>query len=271
MTSFSTIKKRYHYSVVLLRQLIITDFKLRYQGSILGYAWSLLRPLLLFLVLFIVFDKFLKVGGTVPHYPVYLLVGIVLWNFFAEVTAGSVAAVVNKGDLIRKLNFPKYIIVLAVSASAVINLGLNAIIIAIFMIAAGTDVTWMLFPVALIAIGELLVFALAIGFILSALFVKLRDVGYIWEVILQVGFYATPILYPLALLPLAAQHVLLLNPVAQVIQDVRRVLVSPEVTTLHDVYGNWAIVIVPPLMVLLVATIAVVYFRKRSKSFAEEV
>lgn len=257
--------------MVLLKQLIITDFKLRYQGSVLGYVWSLLRPLLLFMVLFLVFDKFLKASSNIPHYPVYLLIGIVMWNFFGEITAGSVASVVNKGDLIRKLNFPKYIIVLAVSASALINLGLNAIIIAAFMLLTGAQVTWVVFPIALLAVLELTVFALSIGFILSALFVRLRDVGYIWEVVLQVGFYATPILYSVTLLPARVQKILMLSPVAQSIQDVRHVLVSPDVTTLHDVYGSWVIVLVPLLLVLLLAIISITYFRSQSKTFAEEV
>lgn len=271
MKSLRTVKQRYQYSLILLKQLIITDFKIRYQGSALGYAWSLLRPLLLFMVLFVVFDKFLRASSGVPHYPVYLLIGIVLWNFFGEITAGSVAAIVSKGDLIRKLNFPRYIIVLAVAASALINLGLNTIIIIIFMVFAGANITWVLLPIALLAVAELAVFSLAIGFILSALFVRLRDVGYIWEVILQVGFYATPVIYPVTRLPHLAQHVILLSPVAQVMQDVRRALVAPNVSTLHDAYGTWLITIVPPLVVVLVTVGAVAFFRKRSRAFAEEV
>src|SRR5665213_1421430 len=103
------IKQRYRYSIILLRQLVKTDFKLRYQGSVLGYVWSLLRPLLLFVILYLVFAKIFKQGGTVPHYPVYLLLGIVLWNYFVEVTSGSVSAIVSRGDLLRKINFPKYV------------------------------------------------------------------------------------------------------------------------------------------------------------------
>src|SRR6185437_9679410 len=105
--------RRYHYSVILLRELVRTDFKLRYQGSVLGYMWSLLRPLFMFATLYIVFGVFLKAKGNIPHYPVYLLLGIVLWNYFGEVTSGSVGAIVGKGDLLRKINFPKYVIILA--------------------------------------------------------------------------------------------------------------------------------------------------------------
>src|SRR5258707_12230224 len=100
------IRERYGYSIILLRQLVKTDFKLRYQGSLLGYAWSLLKPLMMFAILYVVFTVFLPVGKGVPHYPVYLLLGIVMWNYFNEVTTGSVDAIVGKSELLRKINFP---------------------------------------------------------------------------------------------------------------------------------------------------------------------
>src|SRR5205085_912081 len=109
---------RYRYSIILLKQLVKTDFKLRYQGSLLGYIWSLLRPLALFVILYTVFAKILKVGNAIPNFPIYLLLGIVFWNYFAEVTTGSVTAIVGRGDLLRKLSFPRYVIVLAGSFSA---------------------------------------------------------------------------------------------------------------------------------------------------------
>lgn len=261
---------RYRYSAILLKQLVKTDFKLRYQGSILGYAWSLLRPLFLFVTLYIVFAKFLRVGDAIPHYPVYLLLGIVLWNYFVEITTGSVGAVVGKGDLLRKINFPKYVIVLSGCASAFINLILNFIIIAIFMAITGVDIG--LASLAIVPlVFELTVFALGLAFFLSAIFVKFRDVGYIWEVITQAAFYATPILYPLTLVPLTAQKLLLLNPVAQVIQDARHVLVSPETVVLKDLYHSYLIWLVPFAIVVVTVVISALYFRARSKYFAEEV
>src|SRR5579884_978310 len=147
MPVVTNLKHRYSYSIILLKQLVKTDFKLRYQGSALGYIWSLLRPLLLFLVLYVVFTVFLPVGKGVPHYPVYLLLGIVLWNFFSEITSGSVGAIVEKGDLIRKINFPKYNIILAKVFSALINLFLNFIVIAIFMALGHVPLTWSIFLV----------------------------------------------------------------------------------------------------------------------------
>src|SRR3981081_248471 len=133
---------RYRYSAILLRELVKTDFKLRYQGSALGYIWSLLRPLLLFVTLYIVFTKFLKVGQDIPHKAVYLLLGIVLWSYFTEVTLGGVGSIVGRGDLLRKINFPKYVIVVAGSFSALINLALNFVIIGVFMVLGHVELTW---------------------------------------------------------------------------------------------------------------------------------
>lgn len=266
------LRQRYRYSIILLRQLVKTDFKLRYQGSILGYLWSLLRPLLLFLILYLVYTVFLPVGKGVPHYPVYLLLGIVLWNFFGEITTGGVASIVEKGDLIRKINFPKYNIVLSKAFAALINLTFNFIVIAIFMIIGHVGVTWsVLLLIPLIA--ELFLIAIALAFLLSALYVKFRDVSYIWEVIMQAGFYGTPIIYPLSRINIhKVKEVMLLNPVAQVIQDSRYVLVTHHTDIISHEYGGdrliWSI---PIGVTIILFAWGALYFRANSKSFAEEV
>jgi ABC-2 type transport system permease protein len=267
------LTQRYRYSIILLKQLVKTDFKLRYQGSVLGYAWSLLRPLFLFVILYIVFGVFLKAKGNppIPHYPVYLLLGIVLWNYFAEVTAGSVGSIVGKGELLRKLNFPKYVIILAGSFSAFINLLINFVVIGIFMIVGHVGLSWRAIIIVPL-VGELFVFSIALAFFLSALYVRFRDVSYIWEVILQGMFYATPILYPLSLIPNRAAKILLLNPIAQIIQDARHVLVTSRAQTIYQLYDGdrwiWAI---PLGASLIMVVLAATYFRSRSKYFAEEV
>lgn len=268
----STLHTRYRYSLILLRQLVVTDFKLRYQGSALGYIWSLLRPLFMFAILYMVFVKFLKVGGNIPHFPVYLLLGIVLWNFFAEVTNTGVKAIVDRGDLIRKINFPKYVIILAAAMSALINLLLNFVVIAIFMKFGGVDFGWhdlWILPY----MGELFALALAVAFLLSAIFVRIRDINYIWEVFMQAFFYATPILYPLSQVsdkwPKLAK-LMLMNPAAQIIQDVRFHLITPATMTPRNFVGGlWVFV---PFIILAVLVIgAVWFFKKRAPHFAEEV
>ncbi len=265
-----TKQQRYRYPLILLRQLVKTDFKLRYQGSVLGYVWSLLRPLAIFVILYVVFTRFLSIGKDVPHYPVYLLLGIILWNFFIEITTGNVSVIVSSSDLIRKINFPKYIIVLANSVSALINLLLNLVVVAVFMYVNHVDIqaSAILFPLLVL---ELFVFALALGFFLSAAFVRFRDITYIWDVVVQGAFYATPLLYPLTKVPLEAAKILMLNPVAQIVQDSRYVLITSQSQTIGSVYGNEMVRLVPIVAVVVCALVAGVYFKARSRYFAEEV
>ena len=273
MSLFDSLKQKYRYSIILLRQLVITDFKIRYKGSVLGYVWTLLRPLALFTVLYVVFVNFLRIGGDVPYYAVYLLLGVVFWNYFTEVTNNGITSIVGKGDLLRKLSFPCYVVVIAGSFSALINLAINLIVIAIFMVISGVPFTlnalWII-PL----IFELFIFALSISFLLSALYVRFRDVNFIWELVLQAGFYATPILYPISLVvakSALAAKVLMLNPVAQIIQDARNFMITPESLTISEVFGNPMMRIVPLVLVVVFAVFSVYYFRKKSPTFAEEI
>jgi len=271
----SFIKKfqiRYRYSLILLRELVITDFKLRYQGSVLGYLWSLLKPLALFTVLYFVFVRFLKFGTDIPHFPIYLLLGIVLWNFFVEVTTGSVSAISGKGDLIRKINFPKYVIILATSVSALINLTFNFAVVILFMIIFGASPSILSLIAIPLLIVELYFMGLACGFFLSAAQVRFKDIGYIWEVLIQMAFYATPILYPMTKLTLPLQQLSILNPAAQIIQDARYFLVTPVSVTGASLYPNQLIMrLIPFFIVLFLIIFGGLYFRNRSKNFAEDV
>lgn len=258
------------YPVVLLKELVRTDFKLRYQGSTLGYLWSLLRPLFMFTILYLVFVRFLKIGNNIEHPPVYLLVGIVIWNYFSEVTSGSIMAIVGKGDLLRKVNFPKYVILLAVSASAFINLALNFIVIGVFMIVNGVTLSASALLVVPLLL-ELTIFALGLSFWLSAVYVKLRDISYIWDVIMQAGFYLTPVLYLITLLPTQFAKLSILNPMAQIIQDLRWSLVTHQTTTIAQLWQSWYVWIIPIGAVVITLVTGVWYFRLRQSHFAEEV
>lgn len=271
MQSLKTLKQRYEYAYILIKQLIKTDFKLRYQGSALGYLWSLLKPLFLFGILYVVFVKIVQVEYGVDNDGVYLLLGVVLWSFFAELTGGSVTSIVGKSDLLRKLNFPKYILVFSVGFSALINLLLNFIIVGLFMFISGVELSWNALLVVPLLI-ELFIFSVGIGFLLSAAFVKLRDIGYIWDVSMQALFYLTPILFPLSIAPLWIQKILILNPLAQIIQDLRYVLVSDKTTTITDVYADFPALRAVPIGIVVISALAFAfYFRARSKYFAEEV
>lgn len=259
-------------SRALLMELVRTDFKLRYQGSALGYIWSLLKPLLMFVILYIVFVFFLKMDRGVPHFPVYLLLGIVLWNFFTETTIQSLGSVVGRGDLIRKVKIPRWMIPISTGMSALINLFLSLIVVGVFMIANGVTLQ---FSALLIIFDIGLLYLLALGFslFLSAAYVKFRDLSYIWEVVLQAGFYATPIIYPLTLVPGEfLQKLLLLNPVALIIQNARYNLVSHEVPTAWAMFAdNRMWLLIPYAIIAIVIVLGVWYFKKESKDFAENI
>ena len=266
----SRILQRYRYSYILLKQLVKTDFKLRYQSSLLGYLWSVLKPLFLFVIMYLVFVKVLKVDYGVENSGAYLLIGLVIWGFFTELTGGSVGAIVGKGDLLRKLNFPRYTIVLATGVSALINLLINLVVVAIFVAMGGIDLRFDAFLAPLI-FAELFALGLALAFFLSALYVRLRDIGYVWDVVLQAMFYATPIFFPITLAPLWAQKILILNPVAQTLQDLRYLLISHDSVTITNIYGTKWMRLVPIALTFLLILIAAMYFKNRSRYFAEEI
>jgi ABC-2 type transport system permease protein len=253
----------------ILREMVVTDFKVRYQGSILGYAWSVLRPLFLFIILYIVFVKFLRIGGEIPNFPVYLLMGIVLWGFFTEATSTTMTSIVNQGDLMRKISIPRYLVVVSAAFSAFISLGLNLLILLVIAFLNGLRPmeSWLLVPIFIL---ELFIFAIALGFFLSALFVKFRDASYVWEVLLQAGFYATPILYPISIVAEKYQRLLMLNPMAQIVQDSRWAFVS------HQTLSSWKVLdipllLIPFLFIGFMVVVSTIYFKKESKYFAERI
>ena len=268
---FSKLRLRYNYSLILLKQLVISDFKIRYKGSVLGYVWTLLKPLALFAIMYVVFINFLKFGADEPHFAVQLLLGIILWSYFTEVTMNGMSAIVGKGDLMRKLSFPRYVVVVAGSFSAIINLAINLLVVAVLMMVNGVEFT----PRALLIIPlivELFILALSVAFLLGALYVRLRDVNYIWELLLQVGFYATPIIYPIALAikySADAAKIAMLNPVAQIVQDARYALVSSDVITTWRIFDGGLYSLIPVAIVLALLVISVTYFKKSSPTFAE--
>lgn len=259
-------------NLVLLKELTKTDFKLRYQGSVLGYLWALLRPLLMFAILYVVFAKLLQFGNDIPHYPVYLLTGTVLWSFFTECTQQGIQAMIGRGDLIRKISFPKYIVTVSTTLTAVINVLINLVVIVVFAFVNGVmpSFSWLL---VLPLIFELYLLALGISFLLGSINVKYRDIGSIWDVLVQALFYAVPIIYPISMVAQTstfAAKLILIDPIAQVIQDVRWSLITPTAITTSGFVGAWAEFVAIGL-VLAVFIVGALIFRKRSRFFAEEI
>ena len=257
---------------ILLKELTKTDFKLRYQGSVLGYLWALLRPLMMFAILYVVFSKLLRIGNDIPHYPVYLLCGTTLWSFFTECTSQGIQAIIARGELLRKISFPKYIVVVSSQLTALINLGINLIVVIIFALINGVAPSWSWFLVIPVIL-ELYLLSLGIAFLLGAINVKYRDITSIWDVIVQALFYAVPIIYPISMVASTstlAAKIILLNPIAQCIQDVRYNLITTETVTTWNFVQN-PTVIIPILIVLVFLIAGALTFRYKSKFFAEEV
>ncbi len=272
-TKIRSLRDRYRYSTIILRELVVADFKLRYQNSALGYLWSLLKPFSQFLILYLVFVKIIPTSADIPHFGIGLLLGIILWSYFTEVTNGSVAAIVGRGDLLRKVNFPRYVVILSGSLSALINLAINLTVVALFMLFNQVEMSHyaFLFPLLIL---ELFIFASALGFLLSALYVRFRDVNHIWDVVMQAAFFAIPIMYAFNIVydrSAWAARFLISNPIAQIIQDSRHILLHPKNITLGSVFGSTTAYAIPLSIVAVTTILAVTYFRKRSPYFAEEV
>jgi ABC-2 type transport system permease protein len=253
--------------------LAVTDFKLRFFGSVLGYLWQLMRPLMLFGILFVVFSEFLDFGEDVPLYPVALLLGIVLFSFFSDATGGCVRSLVLRENLVRKIEFPRLAIPLATVLTALFNLALNLIPVFVFLVASGGDVrrTWLELP---LIIAVLTVFTLGIGMLLSVLFVRYRDVEPIWDVVLQAMFYGTPIFYTGQIVAEKTSEtvaeLIMLNPFAALLQQARHALIDPKHESAAAAVGGIEMLAIPALAVVLAAVVGFTVFRRRAPKIAEE-
>jgi len=231
----------------------------------MSYLWSLIKPLSSFAVMYLVFVKFLHTDIN----PVSLFLGIVLWSYFSEFTTSGLKAIVDRGDLIRKIYFPRAIIVIASSLSAFITLLLNLLAVFVFMIFTGTAPT-IEAPLFLLLLIELYALALGASLFLSALYVRFRDIAHIWEVIMQALFYSSGILYVLSAVPAGFRPWLAINPIVQIVQDSRNVLTNVPVLSSMDVLGG-VIGIVPYVLPFIVLAIGIWVFTVSSKNFAENV
>jgi ABC-2 type transport system permease protein len=255
-------------SLELLYLIAVTDFKRIYFGTALGYLWSICRPLLLFGVLLAVFTQAFRLGNGVPHYPVLLLTNIVVFGFFQEATGAAVASIVAQESILRKTQFPRLVVPLAVVLTALFNLGLNLVVVFVFVLAFGVAPmwTWLLLPVLLLV---LLTFTVAVSMILSALFPRFRDVGIIWSVASTALFYATPVLYPLGSVSEKLRSVISLNPLAPIFELVHKWLIDPGAAGPVALTGGYGRLLVPVSIYVVVCVVAVWLFRREAPRIAE--
>jgi ABC-2 type transport system permease protein len=252
-------------SLELLYLIGVTEFKRTYFGTVLGYVWSLCRPLLLFAVLLAVFTHVVRLGSQVHDYPVLLLLNIVLFGFFQEATSTATGSVVSQEAIVRKTQFPRLVIPLAVVLTSLFNLALNLVVTFGFILAFGVTPmwTWLLFPLLLLV---LLVLTVAVSMILSSLYPRFRDVAIIWAVLATALFYATPVLYPLEKVRGLVGELIALNPLTPIFELARRWVIDPRA----PVDGGALRIVVPIALYLAICASAVWIFNREAPRVAEE-
>jgi ABC-2 type transport system permease protein len=273
--------------VNLTLTLANTDFKLTYFGSVLGYVWSLMQPLLFFGVLDVVFTKIFHVGQNIPHYPVTLLGAIILWTFFLVVTGNCVQCLLGREGLLRKMRFPRLVIPLSVALTALYQLGLNLIPVFLFAILSGVQprLSWLELPLLVIPLAML---AVGAGMILSVLYVRFRDILPIWNITAQILFYGSPVIYPAleyggtvkvtplhpaGYLPITSLgHILMCNPIAAIITQMRQALIGEG--NAYNPSAAFAIggavrLLIPFAIVCFVFALGVWFFSREAPRIAE--
>ena len=256
-------------SLELLYLIAVTEFKQTYFGTVLGYLWSLARPLLLFGVLLAVFTQVFRIGSQVPNYAVLLLFNIVLFGFFQEATLQAVKSIATQESIVRKTQFPRLVIPLAVVLTALFNLGLNLVVVFVFILAWGIEPTWtwLLFPVVLLMI---LVLTVAVSMIVSSLYPRFRDISIIWTVLATVLFYGTPVLYPIEVVPETLKDVLLINPLTPLFELARMWVIDPTAPGPAEAAGSYALLLPATAIYLGVCALAVWIFNREAPLIAEQ-
>ena len=227
----------------LLEELVKRDFKKKYKGTMLGMAWSVLNPLLMFLILWVVFSHFF--GASIEHYTTYLFCGTVVFSYFSEATSEGLLSLVGNAQIFTKVNVPKYLFLLSKSMQTLLNFGATLVVFFVFCAFDGIQFSWhflaLIYPIAL-----LLVFNVGVSLILSALYVFFRDMQYLWSVLSQLLLYLSAVFYPIDSFPAAMQTAFLANPVYVFISYFRQVVIdgvipSPE---LHALMAATAIAVI---------------------------
>ena len=255
--------------LTVLLLLARMEFKLHYLGSVFGYLWALMRPLMTFGVVYFVFTRVTTFDEGVRDYGVYLLTSLVLWTFFTEATTGAASSVLKAQDLLRKLRFPRLVIPLASVLKAVFNLGMNMIAVAILIALAGVEprLSWLELP---LLIAFLVAFAAGIGMLVSALYVRFRDVAQLWAVLNQLLFFGSAVIYVVTEFPEDIQRAMVANPLAMVFTQTRHALIDPTAPTAADVAGGGVRLLIPLAVVAAVVALGTWAFARASRTMAED-
>jgi ABC-2 type transport system permease protein len=259
--------ERRGYARRCLRVIAATDFKLKYADSALGYIWAVLRPMAYFGVLLLVFGRFFKgVITPVHHFPLYLLLGIVLYTFFVEAVTATLPSLVRRADLLRRLAFPRLVIPASAVLTATITFAINIAVVALFVAVTplAPRLSWLALP-ALVA--ELVVFTFGFSLIAASIYVRFRDVMPVWELTSQLLLFATPVMYPLSILPGWARDIAVANPLVQIMQDVRDVLIGLPAS--ESFAGTGVLRLIAIALALATFAAGVLVFRRMEPRLAE--
>lgn len=253
------MRKLKHYAN-LIYELSWLDFKLKYYGSVLGLFWSFLKPFMMLAILYVVFFYFMKVG--IPDYQVYLLLGIVFWNFFADATKDSTASVTAKTGLLQKTNLSPLVVVVSAIMHSFWTFIINLAIFFIFFFAFGHHLSWsiLMLPI-LVALTVLL--TVGVSFLIVPLYMRFRDFGHIWDIFLQMLFWATPIVYQYSLVPGAYQKWYLLNPLARLIVDARNAII-------YRFFPSWEQMLITTAVILVTVVVGWMAFKRYGQKFVEQ-
>jgi ABC-2 type transport system permease protein len=255
--------------VDLVYLLSVTEFKKTYFGTVLGYLWSVARPLMLFGVLLAVFTQVFRLGSQVPNYPVLLLFNIVLFGFFQEATNIAVTSIAGQEGIVRKTQFPRLVIPLSVVLTSLFNLTLNLVVVFVFILAYGISPawTWLLLPVILLL---LLGITTAVSMIVASLYPRFRDTAILWSVFSTALFYATPVLYPLEAVPHTLRDVIMLNPLTPLLELARRWVIDPAAPGPAAAAGGFTHLLAPMAIYGLTCALAVWFFNREAPRIAEQ-
>lgn len=248
--------------------LAATEFKLKYFGSALGYVWSLMRPVMLFGVLYFVFSHVTNIGDAVKFYAPYLLTSIVLWTFFAEATSGSVQSLIARESLLRKMRFPRIVVPLSVTLTALFNLATNLFAVVLFAVLSGVRPHWLWLEIPLLLI-LLATLATGLSMLLSSLYVRYRDIQPIWDVLAQALFYASAVLYVVANLPAGSRRYLLFNPLAAIFTQMRHCFLDPDAPTTAQIMGGQVWLLAPVGLIVGIFLLGLWVFNREAPKIAE--
>ena len=246
------------------------DIKLRYGDSALGYIWTIGKPMALFSILYVVFGRLVRFGAPSPHYALSLVIGVMLWSFFADGVTRTMNSLVTNGNLMRKLPFPRLVIPLAASLTAFVTFGLGLLAIAIF-VAWNRLVPSLDWLVLILELLELYLFILGLGLVLGVMYVRLRDIAQVWELALQLLFFLAPIVYPFTMAPARWRQVMLLNPFTQIMQDVRAIVIYPDHSVIVAPAAFSPLRLLPLVVVAFVLGLGIYLFKREEPWFPERV